>query len=663
MQAIQKIEEILGITLEEKRYGDDYDPNQQNTYSIRKEWIESLSLDNVVIEDFSKLLPYLKNLTHLKIKNSTIPNFSQLLHLRYSDLRLDNVVFRNHDCEVMGLIPRHLLFFNMNFDANALKCFQKTKIRSFIRQFEFTNCHIDNIQEFNDLEPISLLILDNITFTHSPRKTSPKKTRRLEIENSKFEDLSFLPFQDSLESINFVNCQIGSIAGITEFPKLEKLAFDSDTSIKDKSILENSADKVMLCTITQEKKPLDLSIIHSLKNYIHELHLDKYAEKRIDFIEEFTNIKHLAFQESKVYIDAFLPIAKQIESISFRISTIENAQAFSEFKNLMRLQTFNSKEDCEGLESLKNLFPLKNQVKELDIYETNRLKDTHLIQEFSALESLKIGYDISIQTAEYILTLQNLKKLSFRIETEEEEDENKEKQEGKVQTLNLKNLKQLEYLSLDTGIVNVIGFEHLQKLKSFKIEEEISTETIDVNTLPKLESLQRLNIESYEYEIKGLAQFPNLEYLKIKGSPKITLSKLEHLKVLDLENSCIEGFATFEELPNLEELGLSSIQPAISLTDVCKFPNVKLLTLLESDIKDNDISYVASLKKLEYLDLYSTGVSDVGVLNMLPNLKEVNLATGTEENLEAQLEKPEIIIYCRLPSVCIWIWEEDEFGI
>jgi len=55
MKEIQQIEEILGIKLEKKRYGRSYDPNQKNTYSIRREHIESLRLDDVVVDDFSKL--------------------------------------------------------------------------------------------------------------------------------------------------------------------------------------------------------------------------------------------------------------------------------------------------------------------------------------------------------------------------------------------------------------------------------------------------------------------------------------------------------------------------------------------------------------------------------------------------------------------------------
>jgi hypothetical protein len=45
----------------------------------------------------------------------------------------------------------------------------------------------------------------------------------IHIFNSKFEDISFIPFKKSVTDIEFKNCKIGSFKGISEFEKLEKL--------------------------------------------------------------------------------------------------------------------------------------------------------------------------------------------------------------------------------------------------------------------------------------------------------------------------------------------------------------------------------------------------------------------------------------------------------
>ena len=648
MEAIKKIEEILGIKLEKQRYGQS-GLYQTNTYSLRHEHIERLQLDQVIIDDFSILLPYLQKLSSLEINHSTISNFSQLLKRNYANLSLNNVTFKNNNCDTVGRLPWYLVFSNMQLDATCFGGLQRSNVIGF-RQIEFKNCHIDNIQELNHVEQISLLQFDKITFTHTPTKASKKRTRRLDISNTKFKDVAFIPFADSLEDIGFKNCQIGSIAGLTQFPQLEEITFDSDTTIEDKAIPESNSDKKFTCVFNQGKKPLDLGLFIPIKNHIDQLYLNNYQEKTIDFIEEFKHVQRLSFDESIVYLDAFLPIAQQIKAISFANSIIKKYKYFGYFKNLTSFRSSNyDKHSKEGLKTLKKILPLKNQLKVLDIDERQTIQAFHLIKEFTALESFEIAYKIPVQTAEYVLGLSNLKKLSLNIE------------ETAV-TFSLEKLKNLEFLILDVES-NITGFEHLKHLKSLKIGDATSSPTLDVNALPKMESLKRLSMVSYDYEIKGLAQFPNLEALRVKGSPKVTLAKLEKLKVLSLENSSIQDFSTFEELPKLEKLDLSSIFDKLGLEGFHKFKNLKYLTFIESSV--DDISLLEPLKQLECLDLYYTNVSDVRVLNTLPKLKEVNLAVASHhaDELEEQLDKPEIAIYCGLPNVNLWIWDEDEFGI
>ncbi|NOQ73412.1 MAG: hypothetical protein GQ574_15510 [Crocinitomix sp.] len=581
MKVIRKIEKILGVKLEKQRFGDAYDPDQKNTYKIQNEHIESLRLDDLIIADFSRLFPYLKALKYLYIYNSSIPNFSELLNLNCHNLNLDNVVFKNNNCNIKGRVPWHLKFLNMKFDAAGLKCFKKSNIKGF-RQVEFRNCHIDNIQHINDIEPISLLIFDEITFTYTPKKTAKKSTWRVSIYNSNFKDVAFLPFGASLEAIEFKNCQIGSIAGLSKFPKLDWISIDSDSSVEDKSVQANTHDKQITCVLSQEKKPLDMRMITSFQKYIHKLQLDNYKGKPIGFIEEFKNIKHLSFSESKVFVDAFLPIAKQIEGIYFTNSTIKNSKYFKSFKNLTNFYVQNYGKDDTRLNSFKKILPLKNQLKVLDIYDSDKIKAPHLIAEFKALESLKIAFDIPVKTAAYILTLKNLKKLSLSVDY-------------KKRTLSLEKLKNIEFLILDTG-VNFDGFEYLKKLKSLKLGADMTEAGVDINSLPKLKSLKRLSITSYNRKIKELSQFPNLEHLRIKGCPKIKLGKLKKLKVLDLNNSGIENFSTFKKLPNLEKLDLSSIYHDMDLKGLHKFPNLKALSFSES--RFTDISHLESLKKI-----------------------------------------------------------------
>lgn len=242
MDAISELEKILGVKLSTKLYGDLYDANQKNTYSGGTDSITSLRLDDVVITEFSELLPYLKDLRSLTIYNSTLANFSELLQLNYHDLFLNNVVFNTTKCSTIGKLPGHVKFSNMKLDASGLRCFKLTNSKGF-HQVEFKNCHIENIQHLNDIKPISLLIFNKITYTYQPKKTTKKYTRRLSIYNTKLNDLSILPFKNSLMDLEFFNCQIGSLAELNNFPDLSDLSFDSDCKIKDKTIIENNQHK------------------------------------------------------------------------------------------------------------------------------------------------------------------------------------------------------------------------------------------------------------------------------------------------------------------------------------------------------------------------------------------------------------------------------------
>ena len=651
MNTIEKIEEVLGIKLEEKKCRELYELNQNNTYSIRKEAIESLVLDNVVIDNFSRLEPYLKELRELEINNSTVSNFSELLMPSCYYLRLNNVVFRNSDCDRMSSFPSHLIFSNLTIDARSFKCWKADKHVAF-RQIEFKHCHIENIQEIEAIEATNLIEFDHLTFTDSPKvlKKNSQGPRRLSILNTNFKDASFIPFKGSVEDLQFLNCQINDLTDILNFQKINKVEIDSDTTIENKTTQDNPLKKAIDFTLIQGQKPIDLRNILPFKEYIYKIRLDKYEEATIDFISEFNRIKNLSFCGSTVYVDAFLPIAEQVETIEFYECSIKNHQYFNSFNKLKHFESISYEDGHNGINTFKTILPLKKHLKVLVINEEREIKDSHLLKDFMALESLVLKHDILAPTAESALTLKNLKRLSLSIDDEE-------------RTFNLAKLTQLEFLVLVTAN-HFVGFEYLNKLKSLRIDDFKCDPNIVFDALPHVNSLRRINLTCYDHEIEGLEKFSNLEALKIKGCSQIKLGEFRNLKVLDLENSSIQDFSNFEKTPSLEKLDLSSLQSEIDLQDIYKFPNLKYLTFLESRL--NDISSLEALKQLEYLDLFSTEVSDIRVLNSLPNLIGVNISSWSHlvsHNLEEQIEEPEVVVHYGLTPTFISIWEDDEFGI
>ncbi|MDR6920179.1 hypothetical protein [Chryseobacterium sp. 2987] len=632
-EEIKKIEEILDITSQE---------GGKKPAPIRR-----LELKDVTIDDFSKFLPYLSRLTTLYLTNCIIPSFSDLLKLEHCHyFYLDHVTFRNYDSTVIRDFPGEIRFSNMSFDASCLRGLH-TSVDKVVKELTIINCHIDNIQELSNIEDLYSLSLHKITFTYKPKKIKQGSIRSIHISDSRFDDVSFIPFDQSVSDISFNNCWIGSIAGLLGFKKLEEIGIDTDTTVEDTEEHENPFNKKISCHFATGEKPFSLKNVLSLKNYINQLHFTGFKEKTIDNLGKFEKVDRLLFDESRFYADAFLPIARQIRRVEMSNSVIKKHTYFKHFPNLTSFEFRCHEDNHIQSRNFSRLLPLKDQLKELDFYESLESPAAYPVGQFTALETLKMGAEVSVETAESVLTLKKLKKLELNVEKTK-------------QTFDIGSLKKLEFLIFNSR-VGFTGFEHLKRLKSLEIVNESK---FDITTFPKMKSLKRLNFYGHNGKIKGLNLFPNLEFLQIHAAGRLELKTMKKLKVLDLQSSKMKDFSSFEILPALEKLDLSNLQDKMNLRGVSKFPNLKWLTLLES-YEIDDISGLEPLKKLERLDLYRTKVTDVRVLNTLPNLKEVNITVENygELNLESQLDRPEIAIYSGLPLRNLWIWEKDEFGI
>ncbi len=629
----KKIREILGIGPEE-------DCKKTDAYRLK--------LEGLTADEFTALLPYLGEVDNLYLSNCTLTCFSDLLKVNPKYLYLDHVMLLGSDPALTRELPYEVRFSNMNLDAGWLISFRVKGSRRGHKELHIQNCHINNIQELGGVAGLSLLKLENITFTCSSSEAKEKPIRRIIISDSQFEDLSFLPSKNSVEDLEFSNCMIGSLRGIRDFGKLQEITIDTDTIVKDRTEQKNPFCQEIICRIEQKEKPLVLENVMALKNYICRLHFIRFREKKIKDLAEFRNVRHLFFNECEFFVRAFVPVAPQIKSIEVIDSNIRNHSDLKYFTEVDRFEFFAHDHKFINARNFSKLLPLKSRLKELYFYEAviRKKKEIYPVEAFTYLETLKIGLEVSLEIADSVLKLKKLKKLDIRI--------------GKSKrTFDIGRLKNLEFLVLDSE-VPLTGFDRLKRLKSLKLSPG---KQFDINRLSEMKSLERLNLYSPKSKINGLMQFPNLKFLKIENVKFLKLSALKRLKVLDLQNIRFKNLSLSGTFSSLEKLDLSGIQDEINLKSIAKFPGLKQLSLMENyGLKD--ISGLKSLKKLEYLDLYHTGVTDLRVLNMLPALKEVNLAVwDRKDGFEVQLDHPEVAVYCGLPSKHLWIWKRDEFGI
>ncbi len=624
MKEINRLEEVLGIKLEPYKYGE----RIENAYSIFKDRID-LHLNNVSVNNLGGV----KNIHNLTIKNSIISDLTELLKTNIRVLNLENATIKSDKPYTNNTLTT-LYIRNTNFNARGLKKCLELKI------LFFTDCTIYNSYKIAEIPKLYQVKFDRCKLEQLEKHTisSSEKHWFLDIANMSFDNInSFLCFKNVIR-IGLENCKIKSISDLYLFKNIEEFDIDSNTSIEntEKTIFEHNKIK---CNITQKEQEINLKNLFSIAHYIDTLNFINLTRKKLNCIEEFTNVKHLSFEESDVFLDCFLKIASNIETLKLDESTFEKTECIDKFTKLTSIFT-NSSE--KGIYSLKELLPIKHQLKSFISFD-DELKDVEIINEFQKLELLQLC-GIKCGGLAQILTLGNLKHLYLDINLEEDD----------TLTIDLGKLKSIERLNLCNDTL-YIGFEHLTKLKSLRVESNFQK----ISPLPKMEKLDRLHFEG-KGEIKlSSKEFPNLRELKIEGEILITLD-LPSLEILEMSGET--KIKDLGKLPNLKKMSINQVEDFEKVFK--ETPNLKYIKF--QGMEQEDLQAVQQLKNIEYIDLYDeiyseNKITDISVLNKLLNLKEVNLAN--KEHLSNQLDEKSKAVYHWLNTTHFKVYEEDDLWI
>jgi hypothetical protein len=181
-----------------------------------------------------------------------------------------------------------------------------------------------------------------------------------------------------------------------------------------------------------------------------------------------------------------------------------------------------------------------------------------------------------------------------------------------------------------------------------------------VNNKEKFQHIESLfvgDMESEEYEISWILQgnyeellnaLPNLKSLKIKGADKLTLGKIDHQNLEELEIICgglpkgVADSIKTSNLPGLKKLALylgtddygydCEISDFADLAKKDQFPNLKYLGFLDSPQQDELVGVILEsdiLPQLESIDISCGCLTDKGgqlildAADKLGNLKEL----------------------------------------
>ncbi len=650
--SVAAIEKILRVQLEAYHYK----TQPRNAYVLRGGHITELVLEGVSLDSVEALLPHLPKLGKLKLNNCSIFNLSELLKFQTWQLSLRNVLCKQaYDAGILRDFklkhsPREIYLSDMSFDADCLRdCMD-------LKYARIQNCHIQNLHGLAHCPKLYQLNLNNTTFEHTQAYIEQNGKKNdwllLDLTDCAFENLDFLrPFAGSLSRLSLYDCQIERMDSdaLDTFQNLGAFIIDAATTIQQGELksVAPKRKKGLDCEFVGEKKAHSLKKLAAIAPHFSTLTLTDCKTEKLKGIELFRSVKHLYFSKTKVRLSDFLPLAKNIKSVEFVSSSLEGVEHWAQFPKLDNMEICHYERKKKGIGSLQKILPLRGQLKRLIISE--ELKDMESIGEFSRLEILDL-YSVSLPVAEKIMAMSSLRKLAISIDTR------------KKCKLPLDKLSQLDFLQiLDSRKVQLTGFEQLQKLEALELRGGI----IDPNSLPALPTLKRLYLDIDDCRVEGLAQFPNLEKLKISSAESIQLSGLHRLKVLDLENNVrLKMLDCFEDLPNLEKLDLSSMYCQgedcnLDLQKLQKLQKLKWLSLMDTPLPN--LEGIEKLKSLEYLDLYDTEIADISPLNQLKKLKEVNLCTGAyayeEEPFLAQLKRPEVAVFIGRPQIHFLIWD------
>ncbi|PGM95261.1 leucine-rich repeat domain-containing protein [Bacillus cereus] len=219
------------------------------------------------------------------------------------------------------------------------------------------------------------------------------------------------------------------------------------------------------------------------------------------------------------------------------------------------------------------------------------------------------------------------------------------------------DLLQIKTLSIYSGegINEIAGLEYMTNLEKLTLRESNVT---DISVISKLRHLKYLDLSSNPIEsIQPVSKLENLDMLFLRDN-KIAdltpLSQMKKIKILDLIGNNIKDLTPLFTVLSLEEVYLANNQIS-NLSGIEKLKNVKLLwignnkisdvepiskmsNLIELEIADSEIKDISSLSKLvkiQVLNLEENYISDILPLSNLTNLHEINLGANEISDIKS----------------------------
>ncbi|MGZ0086895.1 leucine-rich repeat domain-containing protein [Caldibacillus thermoamylovorans] len=326
----------------------------------------------------------------------------------------------------------------------------------------------------------------------------------------------------------------------------------------------------------------------------------------------FSYVKEIQFKDKSLEKAVRKNLKKPTGSLTLRdLDTLKSLQA--EYFGITDLSGLEYARNLENVNLSHNgldendfwVFNWKSKMKQLDV-SANRIKKIDFLYGMNNLTHLNIG-DNAITDIRPLSTLSNLKDLS-------------------LYATDVKDLTPIAHLNrlvaLDISGTDVTDFLPVKGLTSL---ETLWMERVDVDSftfLSKLTNLKTLNINDTFYGTDD----------RIDGSP---LSHLKRLENLYMNRVFFKNFTFLQSMKKLKKL----IAPFSNVSTNDVKTNIALEHL---EIQTADLSGLAHLTNLKYLDISGGGVSNIEPLSKLANLTALDASSNKIEDITPISQLPKL---------------------
>ncbi|GAB4155468.1 MAG: hypothetical protein Tsb009_32270 [Planctomycetaceae bacterium] len=312
-------------------------------------------------------------------------------------------------------------------------------------------------------------------------------------------------------------------------------------------------------------------------------------------------------------------------------NTIVGDEGLKTIASMPSLKTLNLKYCSRySLKGIQSLASGKAKLTSLVVSQNRSFKDDSLkaVSRITSLEHLDLDStgitDVGLKSLQ---TLKNLTSLQLSSTTITDK--------GLESLATLKNLEELKLYNAQISDAGIAKLKPLQKMRSIDLgycKKITDTAIKTVASFPKLERLDLRSTNVGDPAMESLKNAKNLTDLNLSYCRRITpkgLSKLAGLKKLQTLGLQYTNASTLTmtHLSGLTELRDLNLRSCKSITSISPLRTLKNLESLNLGYLPITALAVQNMKKLKYLSLYGTAISDAGITNVLglKNLKHLDL--------------------------------------